>query len=304
MSENKNGIALALGTFDGFHIGHKKVIENAVASNKTPKVLLFNEHPQKVLKKKSPGELITETDKIKLLGEWGVEPIVINFSDIMTLAYEEFFYEIIVKKIGASVLSCGFNYHFGAKALGNTENLKTLCEKENIELLVSAPVEYKGEPVSSTRIRNAIRNGDIEDANNMLGREFSYDFLVVHGDARGRTIESPTINQFFSEDFIVPEYGVYASYSIIDGKKYPSVTNVGVRPTIEGFSKERSETNIIGFDGDLYDKNISVHLLKKIREEMKFGSLDELRNQIAKDREVSKIISKEKGVNLWATKKL
>ena len=304
MSENKNGIALALGTFDGFHIGHKKVIENAVASNKTPKVLLFNEHPQKVLKKKSPGELITETDKIKLLGEWGVEPIVINFSDIMTLAYEEFFYEIIVKKIGASVLSCGFNYHFGAKALGNTENLKTLCEKENIELLVSAPVEYKGEPVSSTRIRNAIRNGDIEDANNMLGREFSYDFLVVHGDARGRTIESPTINQFFSEDFIVPEYGVYASYSIIDGKKYPSVTNVGVRPTIEGFSKERSETNIIGFDGDLYDKNISVHLLKKIREEMKFGSLDELRNQIAKDREVSKIISKEKGVILWVTEKL
>lgn len=298
MSENKNGIALALGTFDGFHIGHKKVIENAVASNKNPKVLLFNEHPQKVLKKKSPGELITETDKIKLLGEWGVEPIVINFSDIMTLAYEEFFYEIIVKKIGASVLSCGFNYHFGAKALGNTENLKTLCEKENIELLVSEPVEYKGEPVSSTRIRNAIRNGDIEDANNMLGREFSYDFLVVHGDARGRTIESPTINQFFSEDFIVPEYGVYASYSVIDGKKYSSVTNVGVRPTIEGFSKERSETNIIGFDGDLYDKNISVHLLKKIREEMKFSNLDELRNQIAKDREVSKIISKEKGVIL------
>ena len=298
MSENKNGIALALGTFDGFHIGHKKVIENAVASNKNPKVLLFNEHPQKVLKKKSPGELITETDKIKLLGEWGVEPIVINFSDIMTLAYEEFFYEIIVKKIGASVLSCGFNYHFGAKALGNTENLKTLCEKENIELLVSAPVEYKGEPVSSTRIRNAIRNGDIEDANNMLGREFSYDFLVVHGDARGRTIESPTINQFFSEDFIVPEYGVYASFSVIDGKKYSSVTNVGVRPTIEGFSKERSETNIIGFDGDLYDKNISVHLLKKIREEMKFSNLDELRNQIAKDREVSKIISKEKGVIL------
>lgn len=304
MSENKNGIALALGTFDGFHIGHKKVIENAVASNKKPKVLLFNEHPQKVLKKKSPGELITETDRIKLLGEWGVEPIVINFSDIMTLTYEEFFYEIIVKKIGASVLSCGFNYHFGAKALGNTENLKTLCEKENIELLVSEPVEYKGEPVSSTRIRNAIRNGDIEDANNMLGREFSYDFLVVHGDARGRTIESPTINQFFSDDFIVPEYGVYASFSVIDGKKYSSVTNVGVRPTIEGFSKERSETNIIGFDGDLYDKNISVHLLKKIREEMKFGNLDELRSQIAKDREVSKIISKEKGVILWVTEKL
>lgn len=298
MSENKNGIALALGTFDGFHLGHKKVIENAVASSKNPKVLLFNEHPQKVLKKQSPGELITETDKRKLLEAWGVEPVILNFGDIMSLTYEEFFYEILVKKIGASVLSCGFNYHFGAKASGNTENLKALCEKENIELLVSEPVEYKGEPISSTRIRTAIRNGNIEDTNNMLGREFSYDFLVVHGDARGRTIESPTINQFFGDDFIVPQYGVYASYSVIDGKKYPSVTNVGVRPTIEGFSKERSETNIVGFTGDLYDKNISVHLLKKIREEMKFSSLDELRNQIAKDREVSKIISKEKGVIL------
>jgi riboflavin kinase/FMN adenylyltransferase len=298
MSENKNGIALALGTFDGFHIGHKRVIENAIASNRKPKVLLFNEHPQKVLKKKSPGELITETDKIKLLEAWGVEPVILNFGDIMSLTYEEFFYEIIVKKIGASVLSCGFNYHFGSKALGNTENLKALCEKENIELLVSEPVEYMGEPVSSTRIRNAIRNGNIEDANNMLGREFSYDFLVVHGDARGSTIDSPTINQFFTEDFIIPQYGVYASYSVIDGKKYPSVTNVGVRPTIEGLSKERSETNIVGFTGDLYDKNISVHLLKKIREEMKFNNLDELKNQIAKDREVSKNISKDNGVIL------
>ena len=298
MSENKNGIALALGTFDGFHIGHKRVIENAIASNRKPKVLLFNEHPQKVLKKKSPGELITETDKIKLLEAWGVEPVILNFGDIMSLTYEEFFYEIIVKKIGASVLSCGFNYHFGSKALGNTENLKALCEKENIELLVSEPVEYMGEPVSSTRIRNAIRNGNIEDANNMLGREFSYDFLVVHGDARGRTIDSPTINQFFTEDFIIPQYGVYASYSVIDGKKYPSVTNVGVRPTIDGLSKERSETNIVGFTGDLYDKNISVHLLKKIREEMKFNNLDELKNQIAKDREVSKNISKDNGVIL------
>ncbi len=298
MSENKNGIALALGTFDGFHIGHKKVIENAIASNRKPKVLLFNEHPQKVLKKKSPGELITETDKRRLLEAWGVEPVILNFGDIMSLTYEEFFYEIIVKKIGASVLSCGFNYHFGSKALGNTENLKALCEKENIELIVSDPVEYMGEPVSSTRIRNAIRNGNIEEANNMLGREFSYDFLVVHGDARGRTIDSPTINQFFTEDFIIPQYGVYASYSVIDGKKYPSVTNIGVRPTIEGLSKERSETNIVGFTGDLYDKNISVHLLKKIREEMKFNNLDELRNQIVKDREVSKTISKEKGIIL------
>ena len=298
MSENKNGIALALGTFDGFHLGHKKVIDNAIASNKTPKVLLFNEHPQKVITKKSPGELITESQKKELLAKWGIEPIIIDFGDIMNFTYEEFFYEILLKKLGVTALSCGFNYHFGSKAQGNTEKLSALCKKENIELFISDAVEYKNEPVSSTRIRKAIKNGDIEEANAMLGREFSYDFLVVHGDARGRTIDSPTINQFFTEDFIVPEYGVYASYAVIDGEKYSSVTNVGVRPTIEGFSKERSETNIIGFTGDLYDKNISVHLLKKIREEMRFSGLDELKNQIAKDRATSQIISKEKGITL------
>lgn len=298
MSENKNGIALALGTFDGFHLGHKKVIDNAIASNKTPKVLLFNEHPQKVITKKSPGELVTTSQKTELLNKWRIEPIIIDFGDIMNYSYEEFFYEVLLKKIGATALSCGFNYHFGSKAQGNTEKLSALCKKENIELFISDAVEYKNEPVSSTRIRKAIKNGDIEEANAMLGREFSYDFLVVHGDARGRTIDSPTINQFFTEDFIVPEYGVYASYSVIDGKKYPSVTNVGIRPTIEGFSKERSETNIIGFTGDLYDKNISVHLLKKIREEMRFSGLDELKNQIAKDRATSQIISKEKGITL------
>jgi len=298
MSENKNGIALALGTFDGFHLGHKKVIDNAIASNKTPKVLLFNEHPQKVITKKSPGELVTTSQKTELLNKWRIEPIIIDFGDIMNYSYEEFFYEVLLKKIGATALSCGFNYHFGSKAQGNTEKLSALCKKENIELFISDAVEYKNEPVSSTRIRKAIKNGDIEEANAMLGREFSYDFLVVHGDARGRTIDSPTINQFFTEDFIVPEYGVYASYSVIDGEKYPSVTNVGIRPTIEGFSKERSETNIIGFTGDLYDKNISVHLLKKIREEMRFSGLDELKNQIVKDRAASQIISKEKGITL------
>lgn len=298
MIKKNDELAVALGTFDGFHSGHKKVIDKVILSGKRPAVLLFNEHPQKVLKKKSPGELITENKKKELLKSWGVEPIIINFGDIMSLSYEEFFYEILLKKVGATALSCGFNYRFGAKALGDTEKLKALCDKEKIELFVSDAVEYKDEPVSSTRIRNAIKNGDIESANDMLGREFSYDFLVVHGDARGRTIESPTINQFFTDDFIVPEFGVYASYSVIDGKKYPSVTNIGIRPTIEGYSKERSETNIVGYNGDLYDKNIDVHLLKKIREEIKFSNLDELKNQIAKDREVSKTISKEKGIIL------
>ena len=248
MVKNNSGLAVALGTFDGFHLGHKMVIDKTKLSKRKSAVLLFDEHPQKVLSHKSPGELITKSEREKLLEKWQVEPITVSFSEIMSLSYEDFFYKILLEKIGATALSCGFNYRFGAKAGGNAEILKALCQKENIELFVSEAVEFNGEPVSSTRIRNLIKQGDIESANAMLGREFSYDFIVVHGDARGRTIDSPTINQFFTEDFLVPQYGVYASYSVIDGKKYPSVTNVGVRPTIEGYSKERSETNIVGFD--------------------------------------------------------
>jgi riboflavin kinase/FMN adenylyltransferase len=124
-------------------------------------------------------------------------------------------------------------------------------------------------------------------ANAMLGRCYSYDFEVMHGDERGRILGSPTINQFFMKDFCVPEFGVYASYTIIDGKKYPSVTNIGVRPTIEGVSEKRSETNIIGFQGDLYGKHPEVFIVEKIRGELKFATLDDLSEQIAKDRELS-----------------
>ena len=128
----------------------------------------------------------------------------------------------------------------------------------------------------------------------MLGRYFSFDFEVVHGDARGRTLGSPTINQFFSENFAVAEYGVYASFTIVNGKKYISVTNIGVRPTIEGGSEKRSETNIVGFDGDLYGQNIEVFLVEKLRGEMAFKCLDELSARISADREkATEIIKKE-----------
>ena len=128
----------------------------------------------------------------------------------------------------------------------------------------------------------------------MLGRYFSYDFEVVHGDARGRILGSPTINQFFSENFTVAEYGVYASFTIVNGKKHISVTNIGVRPTIEGVSEKRSETNIVGFDGDLYGQNIEVFLVEKLRGEMAFKSLDELSARISADREkATEIIKKE-----------
>lgn len=293
MSE-KQSVLVALGTFDGLHIGHKAVLFSDKKAYDKRIVLLFNEHPQKLLTGKNPGELLTRAKKESILKEWGYEPQYIDFGEISEEAPEEFIDEILVKRFGATALCCGFNYRFGKKASGDVALLKRLCAEREMSLTVCNEIDYESLPVSSTRIRNAIACGDIESANKMLGYHFSYDFQVVHGDARGRILGSPTINQFFPADFTVAEFGVYASYTIVDGQKYVSVTNIGVRPTVEGVSEKRSETNIIGFNGDLYGQRIEVSLLKKIRNEMKFNSFDELSNQIAIDRNKAiEIVEKE-----------
>lgn len=292
MSE-KQSVLVALGTFDGLHIGHKAVLFSDKKAYDKRIVLLFTEHPQKLLTGKNPGELLTRAKKEKILKEWGYEPQHIDFGEISKETPEEFVDDILIKKYGATALCCGFNYRFGKNAEGDVALLKRLCGEREMSLTVCNEIDYDSLPVSSTRIRDAIRNGDVETANKMLGYHFSYDFEVVHGDARGRILGSPTINQFFPEDFTVAEYGVYASYTVIDGKKYVSVTNIGVRPTVEGISEKRSETNIIGFNGDLYGQRVEVSLLKKIRNEMKFNSFDELSNQIASDREKAIEIAKK-----------
>lgn len=290
----KKSVLVALGTFDGFHLGHKKVLLSDTTEYDEKIVLMFSEHPQKTLSGIIPAELITPSKRNELLKSWGYTSEFLDFSEISNLSPEEFVDEILVGKFNATALCCGFNYRFGKSAKGDVSLLKQLCAEREIKLTVCDEVDFGGIPISSTRIRECIKNGDIRTANEMLGRYFSYDFAVVHGDARGRTLGSPTINQFFSENFAVAEYGVYASFTVINGKRYISVTNIGVRPTIEGASEKRSETNIVGFDGDLYGQNIEVFLIEKLRGEMAFKSLDELSARISADREkATEIIKKE-----------
>lgn len=290
----KRRVLVALGTFDGLHLGHKKVLLSDTTEYDEKIALMFTEHPQKTLSGEAPGELITEAKRNEILKEWGYNPEFLEFSEISMLSPEDFIDKILVEKFDATALCCGFNYRFGKGAKGDVALLKQLCAEREIKLTVCNEVELDGAPVSSTRIRESLKNGDIRTANKMLGRFFSYDFKVVHGDARGRILGSPTINQFFSENFTVAEYGVYASFTIVNGKKYISVTNIGVRPTIKGGSEKRSETNIVGFDGDLYGQNIEVFLVEKLRGEMAFNSLDELSARISADREkATEIIKKE-----------
>ena len=296
MEERLTGAFVALGTFDGLHLGHKAVITAEKTEYQRKLALMFTKHPQLSLKGEAPGALITPEKEKEILSGWGVTAEYVDFSQIWNLTPEAFVDDILIKKFNASSVACGFNYRFGKDASGDAKALLRLCAEREIKVTVVDAVEYENETVSSTRIRQALREGRMKDVKNMLGRYFSYDFLVVHGDERGRVLGSPTINQFFDEDFAVPQFGVYASFTVVDGKKYPSVTNIGVRPTFKN-SEKRSETNIIGFDGDLYGKHPEVFIVEKMREEMKFSSLDELKTQIDKDKESALAILK--GENIY-----
>lgn len=274
--------AIALGAFDGLHLGHLRVLEGTKQFGLAPSVLLFSEHPAKVLCGTTPPILITDTKRDALLREMGIEPLKTDFREIVSLSARDFVQEILRDRLHAGAVSCGENYTFGKERAGTPAVLKALCAECGIQLFVAPTAEALGAPVSSTRIRKYLQNGEIESANALLGRRFSYAFEVVHGDARGRTLHFPTINQFFPSDFVVPKYGVYASQVFINGSYHAAVTNIGVRPTI-GTKTPRSETCILGFSGDLYGQYTEVELLSYLRPEQKFDSLDALRAAIQKD---------------------
>ena len=288
MDESKN--AVALGYFDGLHKGHKTVIARSLSMKErglNPVVLLFDSHPLLSLTGEAPKEILQSTIREEMIKEMGASFVYISFSEIKNMSPREFFEEILLKRINAGALCCGENYHFGKDGKGDRNTLYGLCNEYNIPLSVSPLVDFKGFPVSSTSIRNAVSSGNISDANEMLGYEFKYRAVVKSGCQRGHLIGAPTINQYFDDNFIIPKNGVYASVTIVDDKDYPSVTNIGLRPTFEN-EDLRSETCIIGFDGDLYGREITVSLVDRIRDEMRFDSMDELRKQIAEDAEVSK----------------
>ena len=246
-------------------------------------MLMFDAHPQSILKGISPPLLITKEDKEDFAKQNGVLPVHISFKEIRNLEPEEFLRDILIKKYNVGAVVCGENFLFGKDGGGNSKILCELCEKYGVIYKMAQSIEYKGEMISATRIREALSMGDIKTANEMLGRKFSYDFLVVEGNKIGKKIFGfPTINQHFPTGFINLKHGVYASQSTVDGKIYPSVTNFGCHPTIGG-DKVLSETCILGFDGDLYYQKIKVELIEFIRTEKKFNSKDELKAQIDAD---------------------
>ena len=282
--------AVALGTFDGLHIGHTAVIESAAAfktQGLVPCVLLFDKHPQYVLTGKAPAEILPASLREKELEKMGVHHFTISFEEVRGMTAADFVEQILVKRMNAKAVCCGYDYRFGHDGTGDAALLKTLCEVFALTLKVAAAVMFEGEPVSSTRIRAAIENGSIEAANAMLGRAFSYNFTVVGGKKLGRILGVPTINQSFPEGFVVPKSGVYVSKASVDGAWHTAVTDIGVRPTFNE-SKLRSETCISDFEGDLYGQGVEVGLVKYLRAEQKFPTAAELSEQSRRDIEQAK----------------
>ena len=292
--------AVTLGSFDGLHKGHIAVIACAFEMQKEhgllPLVLLFDRHPMLTVSGKAPDMILQAALRDELIAKTGAGKRIVPFREVRNMSCREFFEKILIEKLNAGGVCCGWNYRFGKNNEGGTEELKALCEEFGVILKITPPVDFGGEPVSSTRIRQAVESGDVSFANEMLGREFRYKLTVVDGQHRGRLIGAPTINQRFDEGFVIPKKGVYASVTVVDGMEYPSVTNIGLRPSFEN-EDFRSETCILGFSGNLYGQEIEVRLLQYLRDETKFDSLEKLSEQIGKDAGKSEEIFRNRGGN-------
>ncbi len=274
--------AIALGTFDGVHLGHKEVLKTAVNSGLFPVAVAFSVPPKAYLK----DEKIVLTDlneKTRLIKETGIKQIeYLDFSKVRDVSPIGFF-EFIKEKFNPQMIVCGFNYTFGQYGLGDTQLLKILCEQNGITLKIVDKVSAFGQIVSSTLIRDFLKNGDPKSAEKFMGHPFSISGKVLHGDSRGRKIDFPTINQILNKKTALLKFGVYMSKMVIDGKEYFGMTNIGCRPTFPS-STPICETNIFDFKGDLYGKNLRLYLLDFIREEQKFSGLDDLKIAIEKDK--------------------
>lgn len=283
--------AVALGVFDGVHIGHRRVIKTAVDLRKkglTPTVFTFD--TQTVIKRGSVVlPIMSDVQKEKIMENLGVEVLVSSdFEKVRDYEPERFVKEILADKLNAKAVVCGEDFCFGKGARGNCEALKKFGEKYGFEVFVIPAEIFQGEVVSSSRIRKALEQGEISLANKMLGEVFSMELEVVHGKQLGRTWNFPTINQEIDPKYTPLKFGVYASKVYIDGKVYNGVTNIGVKPTVNVITKPLAETFIMGFEGDLYGRVLKLELYEFIRAERKFASFEELKEEIGRNKAFAK----------------
>ncbi|MGI9533879.1 MAG: bifunctional riboflavin kinase/FAD synthetase [Thermodesulfobacteriota bacterium] len=277
----------AIGNFDGVHLGHKKIINllKKISSKKSSRscIITFEPHPQKVLSKKEVSLIVPFEDKIRLLEKLGVDVTVcLKFTkELSKLSAEDFVKEILVKLLQIKDIVVGPDFMFGNKRSGNAELLQSLGKTYDYETKVLEPKVINNEIISSSLIRSYISEGNIQRVNELLGYRYFIHGNIVEGEKRGRQIGFPTTNINSSWE-LLPKGGVYATYAFIDDKCFQSITNIGYRPTF-GQNKLLIETHIFDFSKNVYGSNINIEFVKRLRDEIKFNSVDDLIAQIKLD---------------------
>ena len=288
---------IALGTFDGLHKGHQCILgameQTAEQMGIGKAVYTFENHPLEAFGK-APRRLMTDMDRLNGLSKYG-DVIADKFDLELASTPPEEFIKRMAEQHGMAIAVAGFNYTFGSKGSGNMEKLRRYGEKYGFSVLEIPPYMLEGQPVSSTRIRGAVENGDMSLANQMLGRPYSLTGCVVANKGIGRRIGFPTANVETDGGLALPKSGVYACYVLLDGKRYGAVTNVGSNPTVHG-ERITVEPHILNFSEGIYGRELTVEFLEYLREEIEFPSVDDLSAQIAMDAKKTAEILNKKGL--------
>ncbi len=289
--ENSEGKVIALGNFDGFHIGHMKLIEKCIALSKKENyksaVLSFKNNPSHLFKNgdcNSKKVLIENEEKIKLLCDKIDYFLLVDFDEkILHIGAEDFLY-ILRDSFNIKAIITGFNFRFGYENLGDNLLIEKFCKANDMKFYVVPPVKYDDKIVSSTYIREALCNeGNIKLVNTLLGRRFCINGKVMSGKRLGRTLGFPTANLDFDKSLAVPSNGVYYTEVLLDNRLYKAITSIGYNPTISQNNDIKIETYIFDFNNNIYEKDIKILFLDRIRNEIKFDNIYDLKKQIESD---------------------
>ena len=298
---------LTLGVFDGLHLGHQlvmsTVVERARATGAVPTVITFDPHPRAVLHPESAPPLLQTFDqKIEALGVLGIEQIiVIRFTkEFSQIRAEDFLRDVVCDRLQAKEVYLGRGFAFGHNREGTIELLKKMSERLGFYAEEVPEVRLRGQRISSSRIRELLKEGRVNLARRMLGRPYGVEGRVVRGQERGRLLGFPTAN-LRPQNRVIPRHGVYVTATLIEGAWRRSVTNIGTRPTFETVTEPSLETYVMNWSGDLYGDVVRVRFLHRLRAERKFASIEDLKDQIARDLERASVYFERQGVRRMLT---
>lgn len=292
--DKKHPTVITIGTFDGVHIGHRKildrVIKNAKKTNLKSTVLTFFPHPRMILQKDSNIKLLNTIDeKTKILEELGLDQLIIHpfTKEFSRLSATEFVRDLLVNSLKTKKITIGYDHRFGRNRNANINDLIAFGSTLDFEVEEIPAQEIDDVSVSSTKIRKALEEGDIRTANTYLGYPYMLTGIIARGKGLGKQLNFPTANLQIQESYkLVPKNGVYVVQGKIKGETVSGMMNIGFNPTVSGTSKS-IEIHFFNFDGDLYDQTLQVDILERLRDEHKFDSVEDLKKQLQKDKETS-----------------